>query len=33
MVSVNYSGVTKKYDDGFEAVKGLNLEVKEPILF
>ena len=29
MVQVNYSGVTKKYDDGFEAVKDLNLEVKD----
>jgi multiple sugar transport system ATP-binding protein len=29
MVQVNYNGVTKKYDDGFEAVKGLNLEVKD----
>ena len=29
MVQVNYNGVTKRYDDGFEAVKGLNLEVKD----
>ncbi len=29
MVQVNYNGVTKKYDDGFEAVKELNLDVKD----
>ncbi|MDP6906105.1 MAG: ABC transporter ATP-binding protein [Candidatus Thalassarchaeaceae archaeon] len=29
MGDVNYENVTKRYDDGFEAVKGLNLEVKE----
>ena len=29
MVGVNYNNVTKKYDDGFQAVKELNLEVKD----
>ncbi len=29
MVQVEYNNVTKKYDDGFEAVKNLNLEVKD----
>ena len=27
MVSVRYENVTKRYEDGTEAVKGLNLEV------
>ena len=29
MVNVTFSGVTKRYDDGFEAVQGLNLEVED----
>ncbi|DAC51094.1 MAG TPA: ABC transporter ATP-binding protein, partial [Candidatus Poseidoniaceae archaeon] len=29
MVSVNYNTVSKKYDDGFVAVSGLDLEVKD----
>ena len=29
MVNVNFNAVSKKYDDGFEAVKDLNLEVKD----
>lgn len=29
MVQVDYRDVTKIYDDGFEAVKGLNLDVKD----
>ena len=29
MVSVSFEGVTKRYDDGFEAVKGLNLEIND----
>ena len=29
MVSVNYNTVSKKYDDGFVAVNGLDLEVKD----
>jgi len=29
MVNVTFSGVTKRYDDGFEAVQGLNLEVDD----
>jgi multiple sugar transport system ATP-binding protein len=29
MVRVNYKGVTKRYEDGFEAVIDLNLEVKD----
>ncbi len=29
MVSVNYNTVSKKYDDGFMAVNGLDLEVKD----
>ena len=29
MVSVNYNGVSKQYDDGFVAVKELDLEVKD----
>ena len=29
MVNVKFNAVSKKYDDGFEAVKELNLEVKD----
>jgi ABC-type sugar transport system ATPase subunit len=29
MVNVTFSGVTKRYDDGFEAVQGLTLEVED----
>ena len=29
MVNVRYNSVSKKYDDGFEAVKELNLEIKD----
>ena len=29
MVSVNFANVSKRYEDGFEAVKGLNLEVND----
>lgn len=29
MVEVRYESVTKRYENGFEAVKGLNLEVKD----
>ena len=29
MVNVTFSGVTKRYDDGFEAVQGLTLEVDD----
>tara|TARA_A100001234_G_scaffold91994_1_gene81029 strand:- start:824 stop:1591 length:768 start_codon:yes stop_codon:yes gene_type:complete len=29
MVNVKFNAVSKKYDDGFEAVKDLNLEVKD----
>jgi multiple sugar transport system ATP-binding protein len=29
LVQVDYKGVTKRYDDGFEAVKELNLDVKD----
>tara|TARA_B110000003_G_C16587558_1_gene510478 strand:- start:521 stop:1288 length:768 start_codon:yes stop_codon:yes gene_type:complete len=29
MVNVKFNSVSKKYDDGFEAVKDLNLEVKD----
>ena len=29
MVSVNYNSVSKRYDDGFVAVNGLDLEVKD----
>ena len=29
MVSVNFGNVSKRYEDGFEAVKGLNLEVND----
>ena len=29
MVNVRFNAVSKKYDDGFEAVKELNLEVKD----
>ena len=29
MVSVNYNGVSKQYDDGFVAVNELDLEVKD----
>ena len=29
MVSVNYNSVSKRYDDGFVAVDGLDLEVKD----
>ena len=28
MVSVKFTNVSKRYEDGFEAVKGLDLEVK-----
>ena len=29
MVSVKFGNVSKRYEDGFEAVKGLNLEVND----
>ena len=29
MVEVRYDSVTKRYENGFEAVKGLNLEIKD----
>ena len=29
MVEVRYESVTKRYENGFEAVKNLNLEVKD----
>jgi multiple sugar transport system ATP-binding protein len=29
MVNVRYNSVSKKYDDGFEAVKELNLDIKD----
>ena len=29
MVGVNYNSVSKRYDDGFVAVDGLDLEVKD----
>ena len=29
MVSVNYNSVSKRYDDGFIAVDGLDLEIKD----
>ncbi len=29
MVSVKFTNVSKRYEDGFEAVKELNLEVKD----
>ena len=29
MVEVRYENVTKQYEDGFEAVKGLNLEIQD----
>ena len=29
MVEVEYKNVTKRYDDGSEAVKELNLEIKD----
>lgn len=29
MVSVKFTNVSKRYEDGFEAVKGLNLEVRD----
>ena len=29
MVNVNFEHVSKRYEDGFEAVKGLNLEVQD----
>ena len=29
MVNVKFNAVSKKYDDGFEAVKELNLEVNQ----
>jgi len=29
MVEVRYEGVTKRYDDGFEAVKNLDLEIQD----
>ena len=29
MVNLRYNSVSKKYDDGFEAVKDLNLEIKD----
>ena len=29
MVEVNFKNVTKKYEDGFEAARGLNLDIKD----
>ena len=29
MVNVNFEHVSKRYEDGFEAVKGLSLEVRD----
>ena len=29
MVNVTYREVTKRYDNGFTAVEGLNLEIKD----
>ena len=29
MVNVRFEGVSKRYEDGFEAVSGLDLEVKD----
>ena len=29
MVEVRYENVMKRYENGFEAVKGLNLEIKD----
>ena len=29
MVEVRYENVTKRYENGFEAVKALNLEIKD----
>ena len=29
MVEVNFKNVTKRYEDGFEAVRGLNLDIKD----
>jgi len=29
MVNVRFEGVTKRYDNGFEAVKGLDLDIRD----